>query len=75
MELLRASSLRVEGLGLSERQLRRLLAKLRLSNSALEGMNNKIKLVSHRAFGFRTVEHYVASIYHCCARLPLPGES
>ena len=49
--------------------------KLRLSNGALEGMNNKIKLVSHRAFGFRTVEHYVAAIYHCCARLPLPGES
>ena len=29
--------------------------KLRLSNGALEGMNNKIKLVSHRAFGFRSV--------------------
>ena len=40
-----------------------------------KGMNNKIKLVSHRAFGFRTVEHYVAAIYHCCARLPLPEES
>ena len=38
--------------------------KLRLSNGALEGMNNKIKLVSHRAFGCRTVEHYVAAIYH-----------
>ena len=47
--------------------------RLRLSNGAVEGMNNKIKLVSHRAFGFRTVEHYVAAIYHCCARLPLPG--
>lgn len=46
--------------------------KLRLSNGALEGMNNKIKLVSHRAFGFRSVEHYVAAIYHCCAQLPLP---
>ena len=34
--------------------------KLRLSNGALEGMNNKIKLVSHRAFGFRSVEHHVA---------------
>ena len=29
------------------------LAGLRLSNGAVEGMNNKIKLVSHRAFGFR----------------------
>ena len=49
--------------------------KLRLSNGALEGMNNKIKLVSHRAFGFRSVEHYVAAIYHCCAQLPLPQRS
>ncbi len=49
--------------------------RLRLSNGAVEGMNNKIKLVSHRAYGFRTVEHYVAAIYHCCARLPLPEES
>ena len=49
--------------------------KLRLSNGALEGMNNKIKLVSHRAFGFRSVQHYVAAIYHCCAQLPLPQES
>ena len=49
--------------------------RLRLSNGALEGMNNKIKLVSHRAFGFRSVEHYVAAIYYCCARLPLPARS
>ncbi len=49
--------------------------KLRLSNGALEGMNNKIKLVSHRAFGFRSVEHYVAAIYHCCAQLSLPQRS
>ena len=36
---------------------------------------DKIKLVSHRAFGFRSVEHYVAAIYHCCAQLPLPQRS
>jgi transposase len=27
-------------------------------------MNNKVKLVSHRAFGFRSVEHYKMAIYH-----------
>ncbi len=48
--------------------------RLRLSNGALEGMNNKIKLVSHRSFGFRTVENFTAAIYHCCAHLPLPEE-
>jgi len=45
---------------------------LRLSNGALEGMNNKIKLVSHRGFGFRSPQHFITAIYHCCARLPLP---
>lgn len=46
----------------------------RVSNGALEGMNNKIKLVSHRSFGFRSVRNYTAAIYHCCARLSLPEE-
>ena len=44
--------------------------KIRVTNGALEGMNNKVKLVSHRAFGFRNVEHYKTAIYHCCADLP-----
>ena len=48
--------------------------RLRVSNGALEGMNNKIKLVSHRAFGFRSVANFTAAIYHCCAHLPLPAE-
>ncbi len=47
---------------------------LRVSNSALEGMNNKIKSVSHRSFGFRTVKNFTAAIYHCSTHLPLPGE-
>ena len=48
--------------------------KLRLSNGAVEGMNNKIKSVSHRSFGFRSAQNFIAAIYHCCARLPLPVE-
>ena len=47
---------------------------IRLSNGAVEGMNNKIKSISHRSFGFRTAEYFIAAIYHCCARLPLPAE-
>jgi len=46
--------------------------RLRISNGALEGLNNKVKLVSHRAFGFRTIAHYIAAIYHVCADLPMP---
>jgi transposase len=48
--------------------------QIRLSNAAVEGMNNKIKSISHRSFGFRTAKNFIAAIYHCCARLPLPVE-
>ena len=48
--------------------------EIRLSNGAVEGMNNKIKSISHRSFGFRTAANFIAAIYHCCARLPLPAE-
>lgn len=48
--------------------------KTRVSNGAVEGMNNKIKSISHRAFGFRSPDHFITAIYHCCARLPLPNE-
>ena len=47
---------------------------IRLSNGAVEGMNNKIKSISHRSFGFHTASNFIAAIYHCCARLPLPVE-
>jgi transposase len=30
----------------------------------LEGLNHKIKLVSHRSFGFRSVANFTAAIYH-----------
>ncbi|MDQ2899249.1 MAG: transposase, partial [Acidobacteriota bacterium] len=48
--------------------------KLRLSSGAVEGMNNKVKSISHRSFGFRTAKYFIANIYRCCAGLPLPRE-
>jgi transposase len=48
--------------------------KIRVSNGAVEGMNNKIKSISHRSFGFRSAENFIVAIYHCCAPLPLPVE-
>lgn len=42
----------------------------RISNAALEGMNNKIKSLSHRAFGFRKAQTFIDIIYHCCGGLP-----
>jgi transposase len=46
----------------------------RISNGALEGMNNKVKLVSHRSYGFRNDDRYIEAIYHNCGALPLPTE-
>lgn len=43
----------------------------RPSHGAVEGMNNKIKSISHRSFGFRSARNFIAAINHCCARLPL----
>jgi transposase len=36
--------------------------QIRLSNGAVEGMNNKIKSIRHRSFGFRSAEHFIAAI-------------
>src|SRR5713226_6085130 len=33
--------------------------RIRLSNAAVEGMNNKIKSISHRSFGFSTAENFI----------------
>jgi len=46
--------------------------ELRVANGALEGMNNKVKVVSHRAYGFRKVDTYITAIWHGCGDLPLP---
>ncbi len=45
--------------------------RLRVSNGALEGMNNKVKVVSHRAYGYRKVDTYITAIWHGCGNLPL----
>jgi len=33
----------------------------RIANGAVEGMNNKIKSISHRSFGFRSTENFIAA--------------
>ena len=44
----------------------------KLTNARLEGMNNKIRLLSHRAFGFHSAEPLIATIYLCCGGIMLP---
>ena len=48
--------------------------QIRLSNAEVEGLHNKIQSILHRPFGFRSADHFIAAIYPCCARLPLPPE-
>jgi transposase len=43
-----------------------------LTNARLEGMNNKIRLLSHRAFGFHSPDPLIATIYLCCSGISLP---
>jgi len=46
--------------------------ELRIDNGAVEGMNNKAKVVSHRSYGFRTAKTYITALYHCLGDLPEP---
>lgn len=46
--------------------------EMRLTNARLEGMNNKIRLLNHRAFGFHTPDPLIATIYLCCSGIMLP---
>jgi transposase len=49
--------------------------RLGLSNSRLEALNSKVRLISHRSFGFHGPASLIALIYLCCGgvqpRLPL----
>jgi transposase len=45
--------------------------RLGLSNGRLEGLNSKIRLISHRAFGFHSADPLIALVYLCCAGLTI----
>lgn len=42
-----------------------------LSNAPVEGMNSKIRMISHRAFGFHSAEALIAMIMLCCSGILL----
>ena len=46
--------------------------RMPIDNGTVEGLNNKAKLVIHKAYGFRTAKNYIRNLYHCLADLPLP---
>ena len=41
--------------------------RLGLSNGRLEGLNSKIRLISHRSFGFHSATALIALVYLCCS--------
>ena len=45
--------------------------KRNLTNAAVEGWNSKIRMISHRAFGFRSAASLIAMIYLNCSGITL----
>jgi transposase len=45
--------------------------RLGLSNGRLEGLNSKIRLISHRAFGYHSPDPLIALVYLCCADIEI----
>ena len=47
-------------------------AKGEISSGAVEGLNNKIRVVTRRSYGFRTYKAMEIALYHNLGRLPEP---
>ena len=47
-------------------------AKGEISTGAVEGLNNKIRVVTRRSYGFRTYQAMEIALYHKLGRLPEP---
>lgn len=45
--------------------------ELGVSNGRLEGLNSKIRLLSHRAYGFHSPDALIAMIYLCCSNITI----
>ena len=45
--------------------------ELGLSNGRLEALNSKVRLLSHRAYGFHSANALIAMIYLCCAGIQI----
>ena len=47
-------------------------ARGEISSGAVEGLNNKLRVVTRRSYGFRTYDGMKIAMYHALARLPEP---
>jgi transposase len=52
--------------------LNRFRAKGEISAGAVEGLNNKIRVITRRSYGFRSYETLETALYHTLGRLPEP---
>jgi transposase len=43
----------------------------RLTNGIAEGINNKLRMIAHRAFGFHSPEALIAMLFLCCGGIAL----
>lgn len=48
------------------------LARNRFAAGATEGFNNKARITTRKAYGFRTYEHAKIALYHALGDLPVP---
>jgi len=46
--------------------------EVKLTNAIVEGTNSKIRMISHRAFGFHSAAALIAMIYLNCSGIVLP---
>jgi transposase len=45
--------------------------RLGLTNGRLEGLNSRIRLISHRSFGFHSANPLIALVYLCCTGITI----
>ena len=50
-------------------------ARGKLSAGAVEGLNNKAKLTTRKAYGFRTYEAIEIALYHALGKLPVYSDN
>lgn len=45
--------------------------RMPIYNGTVEGLNNKAKVVSHKAYGFQTAKNNIRNQHYCMAELPM----
>ena len=43
-----------------------------MRNARIEAINNKIKLIIRKAYGFRNIQNMLDMVYHVCSNLHIP---